>query len=273
MDFFFFFSIIKKKVVDPKFYDSIVPQIEFTIKDKALYKNRLMMLDIVNQNNWKRPIYFTGGSFGDDDYIWMKDYLQLDGMCFKLVPVKTPVKSPNPMEMGYIDSDKMFDIVMKWDWGNSESPAIYHDPETRKNSISYRTNLARLAETLINENRLGKAEKVIDLAMEKMPLEYFGYYSLLEPFAKGYYAVGKKEKAKTMLTKLIKKQQENLAYYNTWKPSDQNFSAMDIMMDIEQYRSFLEIAKYGKDLEFYNKEKLKFNNYNKMFIRFGRKME
>jgi hypothetical protein len=59
--------------------DSIVPYIDIEIKGQALYKNRLMMLDVVANNNWKRPIYFTGGSFGDDDYLWMKDYLQLDG--------------------------------------------------------------------------------------------------------------------------------------------------------------------------------------------------
>ncbi len=76
-----------------------------------------------------------------------------------------------------------------------------------------------------------------------------------------------------MLSKLIKKQQEMLTYYSAWKPSDQNFSAMDIMMDIEQYRSYLEVSKNAEDLEFYNKEKIKFNNFNKMFERFGRKME
>ncbi|MFD2908952.1 protein O-mannosyl-transferase family [Flavobacterium ardleyense] len=266
-------TIIKNKVVNPKYYDSIVPQIEFTITDKALYKNRLMMLDIVNQNNWKRPIYFSGGSYGEDDYLWMKDYLQLDGMCFKLVPIKTTSKKPNPMEMGYVDADKMYDIVMKWDWGNSDSPKIYHDPETRKNSISYRTNLARLAEALINEGKNDKALKVIDLAMTKMPFEYYGYYSMLEPFVTGYYAVGEKEKARALLAKLIKVQQENMTHYNVWKPSDQNFSYMDIVMDIEQYRSYLVVAKDAEDLEFYNKEKVKFNNYNKMFERFGRKMQ
>jgi hypothetical protein len=266
-------TIIKNKVVSPKYYDSIVPQIEFTIKDKALYKNRLMMLDIVNENNWKRPIYFTGGSFGDDDYIWMKDYLQLDGMCFKLVPVKTTVEDPNPLEMGYIDTEKMYAIVMKWDWGNSESSKIYHDPETRKNSITYRTNLARLMQDLINEDKNDKAEKIIDLAMTKMPFEYFEYYSMLEPFAAGYYEVGKKEKAQNLLSKLIKKQQEMLTYYKNWSASNQNFSAMDIMMDIEQYRGYLEVAKNAEDLDFYNKEKVKFNNFNKMFERFGRKME
>jgi len=266
-------AVIKNKAVSEKFYDSIVPAIEFEIKDEALYKNRLMMLDIINQNNWKRPVYFTGGSFGEDDYIWMKDYLQLDGMCFKLVPIKTPAESPSPMKMGQIDADKMYNIVMKWDWGNSGKSIIYHDPETRKNSISYRTNLARLMEALIMEGKMDKAEKVIDLAMEKMPIQYFEYYSMLEPFAIGYYEVGKKEKARAIISEVIKKYQENLRFYSGWKPSEQNFGAMDIVTDIEMYRDLIKVAESAEDLEFYNKEKVKFNNFNKMFERFGRKME
>jgi hypothetical protein len=266
-------TIIKNKVVNPKLYDSIVPQIEFTIKDKALYKNRLMMLDIVNENNWKRPIYFTGGSFGDDDYIWMKDYLQLDGMCFKLVPIKTPTDDPNPMRMGYIDSDKMYSIVMKWDWGNSGNPSIYHDPETRKNSITYRTNLARLMETLINEGKKDKAEKVIDLAMTKMPIAYFEYYSMVDPFAMGYYEVDKKEKARKILSELIVKYQESLTYFSNYKIAEQYYYGSDIVTDIEQYRGLLEIAKNAKDMAFYEKEKVKFNNFNKRFAVFNRKME
>ena len=47
--------------------------------------------------------------------------------------------------MGRIDSSSMYNIVKSWEWGNSESPEIYHDPETRKNSISFRGNLHRLA--------------------------------------------------------------------------------------------------------------------------------
>lgn len=268
-------EIIKNKVVSPKFYDSIVPAIQFTIKGEALYKNRLMMLDIVNENNWKRPIYFTGGSFGEDDYLWMKDYLQLDGMCYKLVPVKTSTgkEGPNPLEMGYLDSDKMFNIVMKWDWGNSGNPKMYHDPETRKNGITYRTNLARLMETLINEGKNDKAEKVIELAMTKMPIEYFEYYTLVEPFAQGYYEIGKKDKARAILKQLIAKYQEELTYFSGFKSSDQRSMAVDIVTDIERYRGLLEIMQISDDLEFYNKEKVKFNNFNKMFELFGREAE
>ena len=53
----------------------------------------------------------------------------------------------------------MYNIVMKWDWGNSGKPIIYHDVETRKNSITYRTNLARLAETLILKENLKRQKK------------------------------------------------------------------------------------------------------------------
>ncbi|WP_130733497.1 DUF2723 domain-containing protein [Flavobacterium sp. J27] len=269
-------TIIKNKVVSSKYYDSIVPYMQFKIKGDALYKNRLMMLDIINANNWKRPIYFTGGSFGDDDYLWMKDYLELDAMCFKLVPVKTKNSNdgPNPLEMGYIDSEKMYNIIRKWDWGNSGNSNIYHDPETRKNGITYRTNLARLMETLINEGKNDKAENIIDLAMEKMPVDYFEYYTLVDPFAEGYYEIGKKEKARAVIKQLIIKYQEELTYFSGITKSNIDKDTMiQIVSNIERYRSLLEIMKRANDMEFYNQEKVKFNNYNKMFPEFERDME
>ncbi|MEL1245671.1 DUF2723 domain-containing protein [Flavobacterium sp. DGU11] len=259
-------EIIKNKIVSPKLYDSIVPYIDIDIKGDALYKNRLMMLDIFYQNNWKRPMYFTGGSFGDDDYLWMKDYLQLDGMVYKLVPMKTPIpKDGNPLDMGYIDTDKMYNIVMSWDWGNSESPKIYHDPETRKNSITYRTNLARLMEALIKEGKMDKAEKIIDLAMKKMPVEYYEYYTLLEPYATGYYEIGKKAEARKLLDKVIKKYQENLDFFAGYSPSEQNDAHIDIITNIERYRSLLYIMDDNGDKEYYEAAKKVFNKYNSRF--------
>ncbi len=266
-------QVIKNKIVSPKLYDSIVPFIDFDIKGDAIYKNRLIMLDILQHNNWERPIYFTGGSFGDDDYIWMKDYLQLDGLVYKLIPVKTAIpEDGSPLDMGHIDTDVMYDIVMKWDWGNSNSPNIYHDPETRKNSISYRTNLARLMEALINENKNDKARKVIDLAMDKMPVEYFGYYTLVEPFAAGYYELGATKEARQLMDKLMKKYQENLTYYYGLKLREQDINRVEIETDIERYRSLL-IVMEEKDPAKYQKEKVTFNKYNQMFKRYGRENE
>jgi hypothetical protein len=266
-------NIIKNKVVAAKYNDSIVSYIDIDIKGNALYKNRLMMLDLVANNDWKRPIYFSPGAFDDEDYLWMKNYLQLEGMIYRLVPIKTTVnKDVNPMDMGSVDTDKMYTIVMKWDWGNS-SGNIYHDPETRKNSISYRSVLSRLMDNLILEGKVDKAKKVIDLAITEMPLEKFGYYSMIEPFASGYYAVGEKEKARKLLQTLIGKYRENLNYYRTLSSADQADLAIDIVTDIERYRSLLLVMEEGGDIQLYNKSRPAFNTYVKMFERFGRERQ
>jgi len=260
-------------VVSSIYNDYIVPFIDLDVKGSAMYKNRLMMLDVLANNNWKRPIYFTGGSFGDDDYLWMKDYLQLDGLVYKLVPIKTPVDKENRYDMGQIDSDKMYDLVMKWEWGNGDLTTIYHDPETRKNSISYRTNMARLMEQLINEGKIDKAKKIIDLALTKMPMDYYGYYTMVEPFAGGYYEVGEKAKARQLLERLMTKYKQNLTYYSGIQPSIQNGIASDIITDIERYRSLLTVMKDRGDVEFYNKNKPVFNSFVQRFTRFGRDLE
>ena len=121
------------------------------------------------------------------------------------MPIKTPVDKRNPFDMGRIDTDKMYDIVMGFDWGNSGSPDIYHDVETRRNGITYRSNLARLAEALINQGKLEKAENILDLAMEKMPVDMFEYYSLLEPYIIGYYELDKPEKARKVFEDVSRK--------------------------------------------------------------------
>lgn len=257
-------NALKSGIVKPKDADKIAPNIVININEGAIYKNRLLMLDVIANNEWQRPIYFTGGSFGDDDYIWMKDYLQLDGMCYKLVPIKTPVDRANPFDMGRVDSDLMYEKVKSWNWGNSGSPDIYHDPETRKNSITYRGNLARLVEQLINEDKLEKAEEIADIAMTNMPVEHYGYYTLLEPYISAYYQVGAKEKAQDLFFKVSKKYQENLTYYSSLTRDNQERLFEDIYTDIQRYKGLVDVL-IELDEELAEKEGDTFNNYLRLF--------
>ena len=240
-------NVLKSGIVKPEDADLIVDYIDIDLPTSGLYKNRVMMLDILRNNDWKRPIYFTGGSYDDEEYIWMKEYLQLEGLVYKLVPIKTPENPENPYQMGRIDSDNMFDIVKKWGWGNANSPDIYHDPETRKNSISFRSNLARLAEQLVNEKQPQKAIEVLDLAMEKMPLDYFGYYSLITPIAATYYRAGSAEKGGKLATQLAEKYADKLAYYESFSAADQQLYAETILVDVERYRAVVDVAVNAKD--------------------------
>ena len=259
-------SVLKHGIVKEKDADKIVPYIDIKISGNALYKNRLFMLDIINNNNWERPIYFTGGAFGDDDYIWMKDYLQLDGMCYKLVPIRTPIDRANPFDMGRVDSEKMYDLVKNWDWGNSGSENIYHDVESRRNGITYRGNLARLIEALINEDKLDKAEEIADVAMDKMPVDIFGYYTLLEPYISAYYAVNSIDKARKLYLDVSTKYQENLTYYSGLSISNQEQLAEDIYVDIERYRGLIDVLVLKEDdRDFVEAEMKKFNNFIRLF--------
>ncbi len=78
--------VLESGLVKEKDSALILDYIDVDLPTNAITKKSMMMLDILANNDWKRPIYFSGGSFDDAEYIWMKDYLQLDGMAYKLVP-------------------------------------------------------------------------------------------------------------------------------------------------------------------------------------------
>ncbi|MCK8522463.1 DUF2723 domain-containing protein [Aquimarina sp. D1M17] len=260
-------AVLKNGIVAPEDADLIVPYIDIHLKGDLLFKNRLLMLDIIANNNWERPIYFTGGSYGDDDFLWMKDYLQLDGVTYKLVPIRTKVDRRNPFEMGRIDTDLMYKNVTSWDWGNSNDPNIYHDPETRKNAITYRSNLARLVEALIEEDQKGKAKEILDLAMDKMPIEYYEYYTLLEPYITGYYQVGEKQKARDLWGKVAKKYQDQLTYFGNLTLDKQYQYAEEIVTNVERYRSVVDLLLINQDREMIEEKADEFNRYLGLFRR------
>ena len=259
-------NVLESGLVKEKDSALIVDFIDIDLPQSAITKKSMMMLDILANNDWKRPLYFSGGSFDDAEYIWMKDYLQLDGLAYKLVPIKTERRSS--FEMGRIDSDLMYDIVKKWDWGNSGSPDIYHDPQTRIQGLSLRSNLARLMEKLIEENKIDKAKDVIEIAMTNMPLDYYGYYTFVEPFVDGYYKVGEVTKAQELFEKLKNKYQERLEYYAGVTLDQQYERIDDIIADMQGYRRNIDILITNQDRELAEKETLIFNEYIDNFSHF-----
>ena len=248
-------NVIKSGLVSEKDYELILDYIDIDLPSSGLYKNQLLMLDILANNDWKRPIYFTGGSYNDAEYLWMKEYLQLDGLVYKLVPIRTKIPKNNPYKLGKIDSELMYKIVKEWEWGNSNDPNIYHDPETRKNSISFRGNLHRLSLKLLEEGEIKKSEEILDLSLDKMPVDYFGFYSLLEPYISTYYKLKKFKKGDQLFISLANKYQQNLKYYSTLsKSKDSRFSiytyAENIITDTERYRSLVEAALNSNNTNF-----------------------
>ena len=229
-------AVLKNGIVAAKDSALIVPYIDFEISEAALVKNRILMLDILANSNWERPIYFTGGAQAAEEYIWLKDYLQLDGLAYKFVPIKTPIENRNFMDMGRIDTDTMYAHVKKWTFKNSNGN-IYVDPETRKNSISFRNSLGRLADELIKEGEFDKAEEILDMSVEKMPIEKYGYYRLVIGHIESYYKINKPEKARKIVDFLVNNFQEKITYYSEVSSYEltQNFSDLEGTLDLYRY--------------------------------------
>ena len=209
-------NALKSGIVATKDADKMVDYIDIIIDDRGLQKNNILMLDILANFDWKQPLYFTGGANDDSEYIWLKDYLQLDGLAYKLVPILTSNKGKTMFDMGRIDSEKMYNNIQKLEWRNINSGKIYIDEQTRKNAISLRNNMLRLAETFANEKNFEKAEEILDLSLEKMPIEQFDHYSIALGYPEIYYQIGKPEKARKTAETLINIVQQKLLWYSTF---------------------------------------------------------
>ena len=257
--------VLENGLVDSKDADLIEDFVYLTIGDDILYKNRLLMLDLLANNNWERPLYFTGGSFSDADYLWLKDYLQVEGLTYKLVPIKTPVDPNNPFDMGRVNANKLYKNVINWEWGNSERPDIYHDPETRKNAITYRSTLARLFEELFKEGKKEKAKAVLDLGMEKLPMDYYGYYTLIEPFIEGYYKLEEKEKARKLWNKLALKYQERILYLASLDTKRKLQNSDEVISQVERYRNIVKTLVSYESETYVMKKAREFNEYLLLF--------
>ena len=240
-------AVLRNKIVPLKDSANIVPYIDIEIDDLGLQKHRILMLDMLANNNWERPIYFTGGAYADDEYIWLKDYLQLDGLAYKFVPIRTPStdengRSKSVLDMGRIDTETMYNNVKKWDWKNSNSDDIYVDVETRKNSISFRNSLIRLSEALIKEGKKDKAEEILDMSIENLPIKRYDHYGLVLGYIDNYYQIGKKEKARKVANILVDIFQDRIEYYETFDDSDVAQHYGDIEGTLMMYNNVVSMA-------------------------------
>jgi hypothetical protein len=256
-------AVLKNGIVAEKDADLILPYVDIQF-DGALTKNRILMLDILANNNWKQAIYFTGGAQADEEYIWLKDYLQLDGMTYKFVPILTP-DDGNFFEMGRINTDIMYENVKNWDWRNITDDGIYLDPETRKNSVTYRNNMERLARTLIEENQLEKAEEIIDISLEKMPVNKFGHYSMLISYIDLYYALDKPEKARKLISELKTVLQEQLTYYSQFDPASIESVFDQIERSLRMYDQIVRTTVRFDEVDYSTSIKDEYVGYLKLF--------
>lgn len=233
------------------------------------------MLDILANFNWEKPIYFTGGSNDDNEYIWLKDYMQLDGMAYKFVPILTPnsyktsdgrIREKSLFDMGRIDPEKMYENVKKWNFRNINDGKIYLDDQTKKNAISMRNNLMRLSEEFLKQGDSINAKDVLDLSLHKMPIKDFGHYSISLGYPELYYRIGDIEKARETAETLLDIFNQKLKYYSTFKDNEAELIFDNLDTYLYMYRSVVgDVQRYDNDKEYLQKLQNAFIDNVKLF--------
>ena len=188
--------------------------LDWQIRKQVLLKNHLMVLDLLANNNWERPIYFAVTT-GPDSYINLQDHFQLEGLTYRVVPVRSP--NANPNLQGRVATDIMYrNVTEKFLWGNMDTEGfIYLDENILRMTTNLRLQLSSLAEALIAEGRKEEARNILDLSLTKMPERNVPYDRILLPTVEAYYAIGDVSKGNELSERLFTIMEENLTYYTS----------------------------------------------------------
>lgn len=204
-------KVLASGTVKPEDADKIVPYIDIHLKGSSILKSQLMVLDILAHNNWERPIYYVTGYH--NDALGLEEYFQLEGLAYRLVPIKTAGKSW--MEYGRINSDILYDNMMKFVWKGGNDPKVNIDYNHKRTIIVIRArlNYARLAKQLASEGKNEKAVQALDYCMNSLPLDNVGYDPYVADIIDAYFAAGQIDKGAEMAKNLADHYSAELDYF------------------------------------------------------------
>jgi hypothetical protein len=161
----------------------------WTIDDESgnprqyILKGQLALLDMIATNNWERPIYFAVTT-GPDAYIGLEDHFRLEGLAYRLVPVKYP-PSDNPNALGGVARDKMYRSVMEqWHWGNmerTEGRGVYLDENNRRMVTNLRLQISNLAGAFMDAGDGARAVDVLEKLLSVTPVSNVPYSRVVLP--------------------------------------------------------------------------------------------
>jgi len=209
-------QVMREKVIAVKDTGRLVKNINWALSNRYITKEKLMVLDLIAHNNWKRPIYFAVTT-GSEAYLGLEEYFQLEGLAYRLVPIKN---TENEMAQGgRVNTDIMYDNLMnKFAWGGLDKEGVSLDENCTRMASNMRMQMATLAGALINKGQKQKAEKVLDLCLEKMPDANVRYEATLYTIIAGYYQIGNMKKATELSGKLFDIYEHDLKVYKAQKP-------------------------------------------------------
>ena len=207
---------------------------------RAIYKKDLMMLEMLAQCNWERPLY-VATTVGSDNYMNLGDNFVQEGLAYRITPFNT--KAPGAKNF---DTEKVYNNVMnRFKWGGLDKPGLYIDETVMRMCYTHRHLLAQLAMQLIAEGQNAKAEKVLRKAEKVLP-EYNVPYTFLSgaaDMARAYALIGKKADAARILNKVWADAKSYADYYLQLTGSRFMMSQNDVLRQLYIMQNIADITQ------------------------------
>ena len=219
--------------------DSIPDKMVISLKGKsALYKGDLMMLEMIANANWTRPIY-VALTVGQENYMNLGDNFVQEGLANRITPFTT-----NQPGAKNFDTEKTYNNVMKkFKFGNVNQPGIYLDETVMRMCYTHRRLLAQLALNLAMENQMEKAKNVLAKCEKELPA-----YNVPHDFQSGttdliraYVLTGQNKKAQLLLDQLWKKSSQYMQWYCSLDGMRFESSQRDCMIHLYILNQLLEV--------------------------------
>jgi len=206
--------VLKNKYLEAKYADKIVPQLKINLGDKSyLGKQELMILEMLQENKWERPIYYAV-TVEESQFLGLQRNFLQEGLAYKITPLNNPGNEPT------VNTDKMYDLMVnKFHWGNIQDPKVYLDENNLRMCRTHRAMFTSLIRQLYKEGQLEKTEKAIDYCLKVIPISTVpANYNNVE-MAEIYYKLGKPQKALPIMKHCAKINLEYLDWAYKLKPS------------------------------------------------------
>lgn len=195
----------------------LVSRMEWSMGKRAIEKKNLVILDMIATNNWKRPIYFSS-TVAPSDYMNLQPYFQLEGMAYRLLPLRDPNYNARADE-GYVEKSICYDDLMhKFQYRGLTDTKVFYDENNLRFPANYRDKFARLANAYLAEGNTAKAREVADKCLAVMPDEAIPYDYYTPMLIPALIAGGEKDKANAIMDKLTDRSIKMISYYDTHDP-------------------------------------------------------
>ncbi len=222
---------------------------------KGLFKNELMVLDMLLQANWERPVYMSI-SMGPDILPFLRDHLVLEGLAYRISPTATTQR---------IDVERLYDNIMhRFRYGGLSTKGIYVDEDVKRMANTHQLIMGVLIDSLLQRGDIQRALNVCHKWQKEMPQENIPYTEYALSMARCYYMAHQPEKGDEIVSNLLRRSDEWLSWIDTIKSSRRagslynRYTWMQTMEQAlvvaEQFERTEFIHQYIKQYEYYNKQ-------------------